>query len=179
MLMSKQKTMAAIVALMFILFAATNPALAMDGLDLSVGLKTLPLLKNKLPSNAVLAIIYDPKFPASVAEAQAINNNIDGGFEAPGGVRISALMVSVNELSKLSEAKIGIVTTGSATQAVGAATANYGILTMSSDIECVKAHLCVLGIVSRPNVEIHLSETAADAAKIGFSPAFIMLAKLE
>ena len=48
---------------------------------------------------------------------------------------------------------------------------------MTSDLDCVKANRCILGIVSRPNVEIYLSKSAAEAAKVGFSQAFIMIAE--
>ncbi len=150
---------------------------ATDALDLSVELKTLPLLTNKITGQAVVAIIYNPALSESKTEAESLKATIDAGVEAPGGVKLTAILVSTDNLSKLSEAKIGIVTAGGCTDAVSAAAATYGVLTMSSDLECVKANRCIIGVVSRPSVEIYLSKSAADAAKIGFSQAFIMIVK--
>lgn len=48
---------------------------------------------------------------------------------------------------------------------------------MSTDLGCVKANKCILGLVSKPSVDIYYSKSAADAAKITFSPAFTMLVK--
>jgi hypothetical protein len=86
-------------------------------------------------------------------------------------------MVSVDDLSKLSSSKVAVVTKGSCTNNVAEVAAKQGILTMTSDLDCVKANRCVLGIISRPSVEFYLSTSAAGAAKVGFSQAFIMIAE--
>jgi hypothetical protein len=175
--MNKVRKIAVVIVLLAAFFGAAPSAYAMDELDLSVGLKTLPLLDNKLGGNVPVALIYNPKLPASQAEANSLYKTITGGFQAPGGIKLSAVMVSTEDLSKLTTIKVGIVTEGSCTAAVAEATAGQGILTMTSDLDCVRANRCVLGIKSRPNVEIFLSKSAAEAAKVGFSQAFIMIAE--
>jgi thymidine phosphorylase len=102
----------AIVA-MIALLASAAPALATDKLDLSAGLKTLPLLNDKITDSAVMAIIFDSANMDSQAEAADLAALIDAGLEAPGGVKITARLVPVSDLGKLSGAKIGFVTKGS------------------------------------------------------------------
>jgi hypothetical protein len=155
-------------------------AMATDQLDVSVGLKTLPLLTPKITGPATVAIVFDPSNAESKADADAIKAVIDGGLEAPGGVKLVALMVAVGEIGKVSGAKIAILTRGagkSAFDGLATAATAAGVLSMSTDLDCVKASKCVLGIQSKPSVDIYFSKAAADAAKLVFSPAFAMLAK--
>ncbi len=158
----------------------SHAALATDALDLSVALKTLPLLTNKITSPATVAVIYNPAIAESKADAETIKSIIDNGLEAPGNVKLVAELTSTSELSKLSSVKIAFVAHRTPTtdySAVGAAAASAGVLTICTDIECVKVNKCVLGVVSKPQVEVYYSPVAAEAAKINFSSAFTMLAK--
>ena len=150
---------------------------AVEKLDLSVGLKTLPLLTDKLSGTVTMAVVYDPANAASKSEADAVKAIADAGLEGPGGIKITAALVSTAELGKMAGAKLGFVTKGACTTAVSSASASNGVLTMTTDLDCVKAGKCVLGVVSQPSVEIYYSKSAAEAAKIGFAQAFSMLAK--
>jgi len=162
-------------ALVMVAASGWQEAKATDALDITVGLKTLPLLTNKIAGPAQTAIVYDA---ASKADADAIKAAIDGGLEGPGGVKLAAQLVAVSDLGKLSGAKIVILAAGIGKGSFDAiATAASGALTLSTDLDCVKANKCVLGIVSKPAVEIYFSKAAADAAHIGFAAAFAMLAK--
>jgi len=161
-----------------VLFAAPVAA-ATDQVDLSVGMKTLPLLTSKIEGMATVAIIYDPAVPASRDEAAGIKAVLDGEFVAPGDLKITALLVPANNLGKMAGSKIAVLTSGlnGYYDAIDAAARAGNVLTMSTDLDCVRANKCVLGIVSKPHVEIYYSKIAADAAKIGFASAFTMLAK--
>jgi hypothetical protein len=152
--------------------------MATDQLDLKVGLKVLPLLTNKITGAATAAIVYDPANADSKAEADSIKAIIDGGIEAPGGIKLTSLLVGVGELGKLSGAKIAFLAQGISSanlDAVNKAASDAGVLTMSTDLDYVKANKCVLGVVSKPSVQIYYSKAAADAGKIGFAQAFTML----
>lgn len=166
-------TVAAAVAATPIKTAATEQK------DIVVGLKSLPLLTNKLSGDIPMAVVYDPANAASKADAEAIKKIVDGGVDVPGGGKLSAALVGIGELSKLSGQKIAFVTPGltSSYAAIGTAAAAGGVLTMTTDIDCVKAAKCVIGVVSAPAVTIYFSKAASEAAKIEFSSAFAMLAK--
>ncbi len=153
-------------------------AYATDSLDLKVGLKILPLLNEKIHSPAVFGIVYDPAKADSRAEAEFIKSIIDGGIVAPGGVTLTSRLIGTGELGKLANARIAFFAdrlSDADLDAAGRAAATAGVLTMSTHLPYIKANKCVLGIVSKPSVQIYYSPVAADAGKIGFAQAFIML----
>lgn len=153
---------------------------ATDREDLAVGMRTLPLLTTAIIGEATLAIVYDPDNHASKEEADGIKAILDSEFEAPGDLKLVSALVPVGNLAKMAGSRIAVLTGGLSAHydAISAAAASSSILTMSTDMSCVRSNKCVLGIVSKPHVEIYFSKTAADAAKISFAEAFTMLAKL-
>ncbi|MEJ0062561.1 MAG: hypothetical protein WDO70_05020 [Alphaproteobacteria bacterium] len=166
-------------SLMFCLLVA-RPVWATDQQDLSVALKTLPLLTNKMTSPTAIAIVYNPASAASREDAESIKSIIDGGLEAPGGIKLLARLTSTEELSGLSAVKIAFMAhelPETDYGRVNEAASKAGVLTICTDIGCVKANKCVLGVVSRPQVVVYYSPVAAEAAKIGFAAAFTMLVK--
>ncbi|MDE3060925.1 MAG: hypothetical protein KGJ06_07930 [Pseudomonadota bacterium] len=166
------------VAVALIAGLLATPALAdTSRADLSLGMKTLPLLANKITGETTLAILFDPANPDSKTEAEHISAILEEGFEAPGDVRLISQLVPVDRLDKLSGSKIAVLTGGLDAYygVIGPAAAKDNVLTMSTDLGCVRAHQCVLGLVSRPHVEIYYSSGAADAAHIVFGPIFLRL----
>lgn len=169
-------------ALLGLLLLLATPVLAFaetDKSDLSVGMKTLPLLTDKITGNASLAIIYDPSNPASQREAGNVKAILDSGFEAPGDLKLRGVLVPVGDLGKLSGSRVAILTGGlrGYYDAISRAASSRSILTMSTDMACVQAGKCVLGIASKPHVEIYYSKEAADNAKISFGQVFTLLVK--
>jgi len=161
-----------------IMMIAASAFAATDQADLAVGMKTLPLLTNKITGTASLAIIYDPANPASKEEANGIKAVLDSGFEAP-DLKLTGVLVPVGDLGKMAGSRIAILTGGLSAHydAINNAAISNSVLTMSTDLDCVRANKCVLGLVSKPHVEIYYSKAAADAAKISFGQVFAMLVK--
>jgi hypothetical protein len=159
--------------------ALAMPAVATERLDIQVGTKALPLLTNKMSGDVPMAVVYDPANAESKTDAEGIKKVVDDGIDVPGGIKLSAMLVGVGELSKLSTAKIAFLTPGLSAHfdAIGAAAAGAGVLTISTDVDCVKAGKCIIGVVTKPSVTIYFSKAASEAAKISFSQAFIMLVK--
>jgi hypothetical protein len=152
---------------------------ATDRADLSVGMKTLPLLTNKIEGSVTVAIVFDPASPVSRDDANNIKAIFDGGLEVPGDLKLNGLLVPVNELDKMGGTRIAVLAEGLGPhyEAISAAASAGRILTMSTDLSCVQSNKCVLGMVSKPHVEIYYSKSAADAAKISFGQVFTMLVK--
>src|ERR1022692_1097645 len=142
-----------------LVLSATTASAATDQVDLSVGMKTLPLLTNKIQGSATVAIVFDPSEPASKEEALGIKGILDGEFTAPGDLKLSGLLVPVNELGKMAGSKIAVLANGLSAyyDAIGSAATTGDVLTMSTDLGCVQANKCVLGIVSKPPVQIYFS----------------------
>lgn len=142
-------------------------------------MKTLPLLNDKITGTATLAIIYDPSNPSSKQEADKIKAILDDNFQAPEDLKLIGVMVPVNDLGKISESKVAVLTGGLSAyyNAISDAVAGRSILTMSTDLDCVRAGKCILGIVSKPHVEIYYSRPAAESAKVTFGQVFALIVK--
>src|SRR5271165_6494825 len=118
-------------------------AWATDQLDISVALKTLPLLTAEITSPATVAVVYDPANPKSKADAEKIKSIFNSGLEAPGDIKFVPQLTSTADLSGLSNAKIAFVASGlpaSDYADIGAVAGSMGVLTISTDIGCVKAN---------------------------------------
>jgi hypothetical protein len=167
-----------LLALVLCIFIAPV-CMATEQSDITAALKALPLLTNKMTGDVATAILYDPSNSASEADAKNIKKIIDAGMQAPGGNKLSAILVSVHELGKLSRAKIAFLTPGlgSYLDDISTATSAASILTFSTDIDCVRAGKCIIGITTSPSLTIYYSKPAAEAAKIEFSQNFSMLVK--
>ena len=166
--------------LLAVCLLTTQLARATDKLDLSVAMKTLPLLSRALMSPVPVAVVYDPTIPESKADADTIKSVFDGGLEAPGDTKMNTSLVDIKALAGLSNFKIVFLTHGLSTadgEVVGLAASAAGCLTFCSDIDEVKANNCVIGLTSKPRVAVYYSPTAAENARISFVPAFTMLVK--
>lgn len=158
---------------------ATGAYAATDKDDLAVGVKTLPLLVKKIEGSADVAIVFNPSDATSKSEADGIKSAFDAGIAAPGGVKLTGVLVPVSDLGKIASTKIVVLTGGLKANfdAIASAVSGAGALSLSTDMDCVKSDKCILGVVSKPSVEIYYSEKAAEAAKVSFTPAFTMLVK--
>lgn len=159
---------------------AAVPALAATNKDdLAVGVKSIPLLEKKIQGSAAVAVVFNPADAESKGEADVIKGIFDGGLDAPGGVKLSASLVPVSELGKISGSQIVVLTGGlkSYFEAIATAVNGAGVLSLSTDLECVRSNKCILGIVSKPSVEIYYSSKAAADANVSFATAFTMLVK--
>lgn len=150
-----------------------------DKADLSVAMKVLPLLDETLPEAAGLAVVFNPGDDASKQEAEKIKTILGEGIQVPGGLKLTSILVPANDLSKITNNKIVVLTSGLSAyyNAISNAVAGRNVLTLSTDLECVKKHECILGIVSKPHVEIYYSKEAAEKAKIRFGQVFALLVK--
>jgi hypothetical protein len=146
-------------------------------LDLRVGLKTLRLLNNKPSGPLAMLVVFDPDNAASKQEAQSIVKDVGEGFRASADVTVTAVALPVAELGKHEGARLVFVTAGLDRFWADMQRHAGGMLTLTTDLACVKANRCIVGIVSQPSVDIYFSRAAAEAQKIAFSDAFAMLAK--
>lgn len=173
----KKRTFALLFCFVFGL-GSSSPALATDKTDLTIAVKTLAQLTSKIKGAAVMAIVYDPANAESRAEAESAKAIIEAGIDAPDGLKITPKLVSFTEVSRLKgEAKLAFLTRGlhASIDAIYSTLAAAGILTLTTTVDYVKANKCILGIVSKPDIEIFYSKAAADSTRISFSDSFTML----
>src|ERR1700733_1802916 len=112
--------------------AAGSSAMAMDKADLMVGMKILPLLRNKITGNLKIAILFDPSLASSKSEAEEIKTIIDGGLDMPDEISTTAVMVPTDQMEKMTGSKIAIVTSNLKTDytKISSATIANNILTI-------------------------------------------------
>lgn len=162
-----------------VLTLSPSVSFATNAQDISIGLKVLLLVKN-FHGMIPIAIVYNPDFPDSLADATSIKNSIDAGLGITEELTFNAYLVSSKEMNKLLDAKVAFLTDNllpDGANAVCDTAGKQGILTISGNIGCVKANKCVLGIISKPRVEIYYSPVAAEASHLSFDSAFMMLVK--
>lgn len=104
---------------------------------------------------------------------------VDNHFEISGDIKLLAVLVPTNDLNKLAGSRVALLTGGLSKyyEDINKIATSNSILTMSTDLACVRAGKCIIGIISKPMVEIYYSKSAAEAAKISFSQVFSLLVK--
>jgi len=135
---------------------------------------------NNRPSGVLsVAVVYDPASSESKADAESIKSNIDSGVGVPSGLKMTSRLVSISGIDKLTDVRLAFLASGISPAGFDSVSkaASSGMLTISTDIACVRTNKCVLGIVSKPRVAIYYSPAAAEAAHINFASAFLMLVK--
>ncbi len=133
--------------------------------------RVLTFLQNGPTGRAVIGIVYDPTKPASVAEKNAVMAAISGGYSAGPLTIVGRPM----EVGALGGAEVLFVTRGVNYAAVGAEARARRVITIGSDIACVRSGACVIGISTDPTVEIIVNHTAAAAVGASFKAAFRMM----
>jgi hypothetical protein len=153
------------------------PAQATTLLDLQVGLKTLRLLETRPTGHVNMLVVFDPEKQQTKVEALAIIGLANGGIHLSDDVVVETAAVPVADLERHRDARIIFVPRGMDRSWEQLQQHATGMLTLTTDLACVGADRCVVGIVSEPTVEIYFSQAAAKTQSIQFSDAFAMLAK--
>ncbi|WP_300555987.1 hypothetical protein [Maricaulis sp.] len=140
--------------------------------DLEVIGRALGFVENQSGSERVLAIIHDA---ASAGEAEALLASLGGGLRA-GRVTLTGRLVNSADLSGLDGAHAAVLLGAVAGDAsVAQAVNSASILSVSSDMGCVQAQGCVMGVQSAPSVRIVVNRANAGAASVSFAAAFAMM----
>jgi hypothetical protein len=133
--------------------------------DLQVAARAVGFI-NGLPRGAIDVAVVDG--PGADAVLAAMGTGVSAG-----GVTLSPRRVSLNLLAA-SGARVIIVPEGQTTShpAIAAAAVRLRAVTLSTDMACVRAGYCVIGVTAQPRVEIVVSRRAARAAHVSFAQAF-------
>lgn len=142
--------------------------------DMAVASRALGFLEPRLSGTTPVTIFYEAGDGASEADARAIRSGIANG----NGATFQSRLASSSDIGALAGAKVVFLAAGIRNQpAIFAAAARQRALTISSDMGCVKAGRCVIGVRAQPAVEIIVSRAAREASNVNFSRAFLMLVK--
>ena len=146
--------------------------------DIEVATRAVKFLETPPSGNAIAYIVFDPGNAASVADADAIEGVIGSGIDA-GSAKLTAQRVPVSDIGTLGGAGVVFVTAGLGANhgAIQSALNGKSLISISSDLSCVQAKACVVGVATKPKVRILISQDAASAAGVGFKAAFLLLAE--
>ena len=164
---------AAIGAAMTLLAGGSASAQVTDR-DLAVIGRALNFIEGSEPGERTVALIYDD---ASLAEAEAVNTLMDGGYSA----RTITLMPQLVPLSEAAGTISGVdaaILLGGASggdTALTEAVAGNGVLIVSTDLGCVQSGNCVLSVQTAPSVRMIVNEATASSSAVTFTSAFLML----
>lgn len=171
---------ASLVIYLLALVFSPSVTLATDAMDIATGLSTLPLMNDKIYGIIPVAIIYDPGNEESIADSQNIKDDIDKGVGVPLSLSVHTKLVSIKDISQLQGSKVAFLAKDinkNKVDSVCEAAGKNGMLTISTNINCVKANRCILAVITKPRIQIYYSPVAAEASRISFAPEFIMLVK--
>jgi hypothetical protein len=153
------------------------PACAWAALNLPVAVRVVGFTQPAPAGILNAGIVFEPGNAASEAEAAAIEQQVGAGLPAGRGT-IRVRRIPANALNELSGLRVVFVTVGvRGQQQVADLAARASILTITSDLSCVHAARCVVGITGGAQPQITVSRAAAKAAGVRFGSAFLMLVK--
>jgi hypothetical protein len=140
--------------------------------DLEVIGRALGFVEGASGSDRVVAIVHDA---ASAAEAQALAATLAGGLSA-GRVTLTGRLVPSSDTAGMAGADVAVLLGSASGDAgvFGAASSN-GVMTVSTEMACVEAGQCVMGVQSAPSVRIVVNQGAARSSSISFAAAFAMM----
>ena len=149
--------------------------------DVQVGIRTVEFLRAPPLGRTDVAIVYDRRRKASEDDARAILvwllDNSQGSK-----VEIAPILVEIGELATLRRFPVAMIANGVPAdqfpRILDYSRLN-GTVTISSDLSCVHAGQCTLGISSSPRVEVILIRQVATSCGIDFLEAFRMMVKEE
>jgi len=149
--------------------------------DVQVGIRTVEFLRVPPRGRIDVAVVYDRRRKDSDEDARAIltwllaNPRIKQAEMAP-------VLVDIQELAGDRHFPLAIVANGLSGDMFARIldySRTHGTMTISSDLSCVHAGKCTMGISSSPRVEVILNRQVATACGIEFLDAFRMMVKEE
>ncbi len=140
--------------------------------DLEVIGRALGFMEGASGSDRVVAIVHAGD---AAAEAEAVAALLGGGLSA-GRLTLTGRVVEAGDAAGLQGAD-AVLLLGSAAgdAALGQAAASGGRLTVSTEVGCATAGVCVMAVQSEPSVRIVVNRAAANAAGVGFDAAFSLM----
>ena len=144
--------------------------------DVKVGIRVLDFVSGRLDGHPSLGIFYDPQNLASVADAQSIETWFGTGAVGTGNAWTPVLL-DVRRLAELPALPAAILADGTERFSDGVAdyASRHATLTITTDLACVRAAKCTVGITSQPRVEVILSRQASHQAGLSFPESFRMM----
>lgn len=158
------------------LLLGAAPTCSVEALNVPVASRVIAFVQPPYVGTVLAAIVFEPGSAASEAEADAIEQEIIAGDIGRNALHVRRVPSSA--LAGLNGVKIAFVTSGiRGQQELAEVASRYSVLTITSDLACVRASYCVLGVSNTSRAQIVVNRAAAHACRIRFGTAFLMLVK--
>ena len=140
--------------------------------DLQVAARALSFMEDPLRGVVQVGILYEPGSPRSVRQAQELERLLGGGLRA-GALELRPQLV---ELERAAHAGVEIFFLTEYVDSAAALAADLGAAKgrpcVTLDLEQVRSGACLMGVRSKPKIEIVVNRAAAQASGIAFATVF-------
>jgi len=144
--------------------------------DIKIGVHVIDFVVNPPAGKTAIGVIFDSKVKESADDAQVILDALTASL--PRGANTpTPLLVDIRDLDDAQNLRAVVVADHMKPyyDKVSAFGHRTGALILSTDLDCVRANKCTVGIASAPRVEVVVSSKQAQASGIQFSEAFRMM----
>lgn len=144
--------------------------------DVQIGVRVIDFLADPPLPRSHLAVIFDSYSKDSQEDARSILTWLT---TEPVAAKTSLLpvMVDVHNLEEARGMRVGFV--AAATEAGYPAISEFArknhVVTISSELSCVRAGICTVGIASAPRVEVIVNRRVSETSGVDFIEAFRMM----
>lgn len=154
-----------------------QPVVADPERDLRVATRALSFLDHGPSGDMPVAVVHAPGDTASQDHAHQLADAM-GDTGPRGKIRLIPTVMAADDLGELDGQEAVLLATGlegDSAAEVYAAASERGLITISSDMDCVEAGHCVMAVASEPRVQIVVSRDAARESDVGFASSFRMM----
>jgi ABC-type uncharacterized transport system substrate-binding protein len=140
--------------------------------DLQVAARALSFVENPLSGAVRVGIVYASGSPRSVQQAEALRDMLGNGLRA-GNLELRPVMVESKEAAN-ANVDLFFLTEHVATDGtqLSSASMKKQIPCVTTDVGQVRNGACIMGVRSRPKVEILVNRAAAAASGVTFATVF-------
>ena len=152
--------------------AAPSVHAGVTATDLQVAARALSFMEKPLNGIVRVGILHWPSDARSMQDAQALQTLIGRGMRV-GSVELRSVMVPLDEIDRV-EVDLLFITEhrGTVDTRVAKAIAARQVPCVTTDLDDVRNGLCLMGVQSRPKVEILVNRAVAAASGIKFATVF-------
>lgn len=154
------------------LAAATAVRADVSATDLQVAARALSFMEEPLDGTVRVGILHSPSDARSMQDAQALRSLIGSGMRV-GSMDLRAVMVPTNQIQTADVDLLFITNHSGALEAhLARAIAAKGVPCVTTDLDEVRNGTCLMGVQSRPKVQILVNRAVAEASGIKFATVF-------
>jgi hypothetical protein len=148
--------------------------------DVQVAARALSFVSDPLSGTVRVGIVYAPDRPSSVRQAQGLRNMLADGLRI-GAVELRPVLIDSARVAN-ADVDLFFLTEFNPTDGTPdllSDSTKRPILCITTDITQVHSGSCVMGVRSRPKVEVFVNRAAASANGVIFSTVFrVMITEL-